>query len=336
MINVTKPPRSIVIFRALQLGDLMCTVPAFRALRAYYPQAAISLVGLPWASAFVERFSDYLDEFIPFPGWPGLPEQEVQVHSVPGFLSEMQARHFDLALQMQGDGSLTNALVLLFGAHQVSGFMRKGQEFTEPARFFPYPDGEHEIRIFLRLMRHLGIPSQGEQLIFPISAAERTAFEGFRQSYQPTLGAYICLHPGARDFKRRWNPEKFAAVGDRLAERGYQVVLTGTATEGALTSEVASHMQRPALDLAGKTDLATAALLVENARLLISNDTGVSHIAAAFHTPSVILFNTSELNRWRPLDQQLHRIIQNASQAAPDEVMNEADQLLLKERAYGN
>ena len=61
-------PRRIIILRALQLGDLLCAVPAFRAIRSAWPEAEIVLVGLPWARGFVERFALYLDGFREFPG----------------------------------------------------------------------------------------------------------------------------------------------------------------------------------------------------------------------------------------------------------------------------
>src|SRR5207249_22584 len=58
------PPRSIVMLRALQLGDLLCTVPVFRAIRRAFPDAEISLIGLPWARELIDRLPGYIDELI--------------------------------------------------------------------------------------------------------------------------------------------------------------------------------------------------------------------------------------------------------------------------------
>src|SRR5262245_37572888 len=119
-------PARVVILRALQLGDLLCAVPAFRALRAALPDAEIVLVGLPWARVLVERFPHYLNGFREFPGYPGLPERPAQVERIPAFLTAMQAERFDLVLQMHGSGPFVNRLTVLFGARRCAGFYLPG------------------------------------------------------------------------------------------------------------------------------------------------------------------------------------------------------------------
>ncbi len=102
MLLPAKEIKKIVILRALQLGDVLCSVPAFRALRNAYPNAGISIIGLPWMQIIPERFPHYIDEFILFPGYPGLPEQDYNTREIIKFIECIQEREFDLALQMQG------------------------------------------------------------------------------------------------------------------------------------------------------------------------------------------------------------------------------------------
>ena len=111
-----RPPRRVGILRALRLGDLLCAVPALRALRAALPDAEMVLIGLPWARSFVQRFDMYLNGFREFPGYPGLPEQAPRLERIGAFLNEIQAERFDLVLQMQGSGRITNPLAVLLGA----------------------------------------------------------------------------------------------------------------------------------------------------------------------------------------------------------------------------
>src|SRR5262249_38780288 len=154
-------PRRIAIFRALQLGDLLCLTPALRALRAALPDAEMVLIGLPWAKSFVARFSHHLNGFREFPGYPVLPEQTPNCRKLPAFVKVLQEDCFDLILQMHGSGIISNPLVMLFEARCTGGFFLPGGYCPDRERFLPYPAHEAEIRRHLQLLEFLGIPLQG-------------------------------------------------------------------------------------------------------------------------------------------------------------------------------
>ncbi len=308
---------NIVVLRALFLGDMLCSVPALRALRHAAPQAHIALVGLPWAQEFAGRYPGYIDEFIAFPGFPGLPELPVAAEQVVEFLAAMQRRQFDLAIQLHGSGGHVNEAIELFGASRTAGYFGAGSYCPDEATYFPYPHAGAEIRRHLELMAFLGVSTQGEHLELVIDDAdERSIFD-----VAPELDGqeYVCLHAGGKLATRRWPAERFAAVGDALACDGFRIALTGTASDEDSVAQVARAMHAPCLNLCGITNLGGLAALVRNAALVVTNDTGVSHVAAAVRTPSVVVWLGSDDERWRPLDESRNRIVAHSVPCRPCE-----------------
>jgi ADP-heptose:LPS heptosyltransferase len=316
----------IAVVRALQLGDLLCGVPALRALRAALPGSRIVLLGLPGALGFVKRFSFYLDGLLEFPGFPGLPERPFQPRKFPAFLAAAQAERFDLAIQMHGSGSLLNPFTELLGARSMAGFFLPGQYCPDPQRFLPYPEKEPEVRRLLKLMEFLGFPSRGEELEFPLREEDRRELEAIEEGTGLGNREYGCLHPGARSPARRWPPERFARIGDGLAAEGLVVVLTGSSEEAVLTRAVQEAMRAEAIDLAGRTSLGSLAAILSGSRILVSNDTGVSHLAAALHVASVVVFTASDPGRWAPLDRARHRPVHHP--VAVETVLREVKEVL--------
>jgi ADP-heptose:LPS heptosyltransferase len=326
------PPRRVVVLRALQLGDLLCAVPALRAFRSAWPDTEIVLIGLPWARAFVERFDRYLDGFREFPGYPGLPEREPAIGEIPAFLAATQAERFDLAMQLHGSGPLVNPLVILLGAERAAGFHPAGELCPDPETFCRWPERGLEIRRLLALPEFLGLPTAGEHLEFPIREVDRAALASIVGERALRPGRYVCIHPGASVPERRWPAEHFASVAARLAARELGIVLTGTAAEAGLTRAVAEGSGASRLDLAGRTDLGSLAALLEGARLLVCNDTGVSHLAAALGVPSVVISTGDNPERWAPIDRARHRVLCKPEGVRTDEVIAEAELLLSRWR----
>jgi ADP-heptose:LPS heptosyltransferase len=302
-------PRKIAVLRALRLGDMLCAVPALRALRAGFPSARIVLVGLPWARDFAARFSAMLDGFLEFPGFPGLPERNPDIRALPRFLMEIQEEEFDLVIQLHGDGRITNGVASLFGGRRTAGLHESGCWIPDEELFIPVVRGEPEVRRFLRLTAHLGLPDSGEELEFPILPEDRRELAAIPGGAALRAGEYACIHPGARDPARRWPPDRFAAVADALAARGLGIAITGGPEETEIQRAVADRMAGPSILIGEGLGVGGLGAAIEGARILVTNDTGVSHLSAALRTPSVVLFGASDPGRWAPLDQDLHRTV---------------------------
>ena len=140
------------------------------------------------------------------------------------------------------------------------------------------------------------------------------ALRGLCEGRRPVVG----LHPGASVATRRGMPERFAAVGDWLAERyDAAIVITGGAHEWATCERVRSLMRSPALNAADRTDLGKLAALVARLDLFVSNDSVPVHLAAAVGTSTAVIFGAAQVRDWAPLDTMRHRALSSEVPCRP-------------------
>lgn len=308
----------IAVFRALQLGDLLVAVPALRALRGRFPHAEITLIGLPWAREFAQRFQQYIDRFVEFAGYPGIDELPVNAQHTERFIADQQNYRYDLAIQMHGSGRTSNPFVNELGARIVVGYYEGA--YPEILTFgAPYPHDLHEIYRNLNLISLLGVAKPADpRLEYPLLEEDRAEAAVLLRSLSNARRPWIGIHPGSRPPARRWPAEYFAIVADTLSQRlGAQIVLTGGPGEEAIVQAVLERMQMPALNLAGRTSLGGLAALISELDLFISNDTGPAHLAHAIDRPSITLFGPADFQRWAPLDQKLHPSIRHPVACSP-------------------
>jgi len=310
-------PQRIAIFRALQLGDLLQAVPAFRAIRAGFPNAEITLIGLPWARSFVQRFHHYIDRFVEFAGFPGIVEVEFIAERTSRSIKEQQAYGYDLVIQMHGSGQASNPFVLALEGKNTAGYYegKRPQGLTIGA---PYLHDQHEIYRNLGLATLLGCAKGDLRLEFPLCHTDQAEAKGLLRNLPRANRPWIGLHAGARSPARRWPAEYFASLADACAEQfNAQIILTGSPDEQNIVQTVIEHMVTEPLNLTGKTSLGGLAALIGELDLFVSNDTGPAHLAIAVDTPSITIFGPADPRRWAPLDQQRHPIARHPVECSP-------------------
>lgn len=302
--------QNVIVFRALNLGDMLCSVPALRALRQGLPAAEIALLGLPWASRFAVRFHHYIDRFVEFPGHPALPERQCSFEVLGSILETIRRNPPDLAIQMHGSGRISNEVVVSLGARLTAGFHPVGRQTPGKGLFLPYPETLSEVERNLLLIRHLGLAAHDPRLEFPFLPGDAEDLARFPELEKLQPGSYVCIHPGASVSAKCWPVEHFAVIAYALRERGLTVVVTGNRRESDLASAICTALDGECVDAASSDlGLGSLALLIRNARLLLCNDTGVSHLAAALRVPSVVVFTRADPGRWAPSDRKRHRVI---------------------------
>lgn len=305
---VDRPVR-VVVMRALRLGDLICSTPALRSLRALLPEAHITLVGLPLAREFVSRCRA-LNDFVEFPGYPGIADHEVDPERTLTFFTRMQQRRFDLAIQLHGSGVFSNPFTVLLGARFTIGFTRPDETDLGLDFSIPYPSQGREVQRLLGLVRAFGAPDTGDHVELTILPEDRAGLQAHLvlgpivSTQRPLIG----IHPGAKVATRRWMPDRFALVADHLIEKyNAEVVITGGRDEWTICERVRSLMHHPACNVAGQTGLGTLAALIERLHLFISNDSGPAHLATAIGTPSITIFGAANAEDWAASDTRRHR-----------------------------
>lgn len=278
----------IAVLRANAIGDFIFALPALDALRAAYPGAEIVLYGLQWHADFLAGRPGPVDRVTVIPPMRGLHWDAGLVEApaeIEAFFAGQAGLKFDLALQLHGGGRHSNPFVRRLGAGLTAG--SRTPDAAPLDRTIPYVYYQLE---YLRMLEVVGLVGALPLALDPHVALTPADQDEARRVVPESDAPLAALHPGAGDPRRRWPPEKFAAVGDALARAGARVVIVGAYEDPALNRRVVEAMACPALDLHGQLSLGGLAAVLARCRVLISNDSGPLHLAGAVGIPTVGIF----------------------------------------------
>ena len=286
--------RHILFIKPSSLGDIVHAMPTCAAIRRAYPKARLTwLVKRQWAG-LVERI-DGVDRV-----WP-------VKSTLKGWLSQvnpLRAERFDLVVDLQGLFR-SAAIGSLSGSPLLVGFAngREGSPWFYSRRV-PVPQSEmHAVDRYLLVAKAVGaVESGAPEFRFRIPQTDYEEVDRLLSQSGVTSGtSWVALNVSARWPTKRWPAASFAEVADRLQQEGCgAVVMIGGPDERADVSTVRGMMKTPAIDLAGVTTVGLLPALLSRASLLITNDSGPMHVAAAVDTPVVALFGPTSVARTGP------------------------------------
>lgn len=295
------PVESILVVELWRLGDFALLTPALRALRARYPAAHLALLGPP-AGAELLQESGLVDEVIPtvMPWTAEDGKYAPRRYALRALWREaraLRARRFDVAVSARMD-LRDNVVMAMAGARRRVGYDYGGGAYLLTDAL-PAQDG-HRVEDWLTLAAHLGAAASDRTLTLRVSDAERAwAARWLSERGVADGDVLVAMHPGASSPVRRWAPDRFATVASRVAERGAKVlVFEAGSTPGA---------QWPAgAIVAPGTSLREFMALLAHCHLLVCNDSGPMHIAAALGVATVSLF-TAQRPDWYAPEGAAHR-----------------------------
>ena len=295
----------ILILSVAGLGDFVLGTPALRAIRQHFAQACIWILTIPEVSPLAQR-CPYVNAVRTLDlrrsrsglAWVvGLRRREMR-----DLTRELRGMRFDLAVNLYDVGTRTGGLRMAAFLWAIRARRRIGRWSGGRAIGFDMTSRTegHEIDAQLGVARLAGAS--------PISdLPELWVTDEDRLACASLLGRHglshdervVCLHAGAAQPGKIWPRENFAEVGRRLAKAEARVILVGTKGEQELCEALARAVPG-AVSLAGETSLPLLAALLQRSALLVTNDSGPMHMAAALGVPLVVPFGPEPPGRFGP------------------------------------
>jgi heptosyltransferase-1 len=307
--------KNILIMKPSALGDIVLALPALTALRKSFPDAKISWLVRPEFASLLENHP-HLDEIIPFDrkslgrAWccPKAFSALVQL------ISRLRRSKFDVVFDFQG---LFRTAILAW----LSGCKKRfGKANSRELAHLFYTDqieqdaeSIHLVDFYLKMVKAVSSSSPGKSIIepapakagvrfeFPSNPADVDSVNKLLKSSGIDSGKYLVFVPGSAHKTKCWPPERFAALADKITSQfEMPIIAVGTNSDKSLVEKIDNIAKTSIINFVGRTSLKELVELLRAARLVVSNDTGPGHIAAALGVPLVMMYSWSNPARIAP------------------------------------
>ncbi|MDE0088888.1 MAG: lipopolysaccharide heptosyltransferase II [Candidatus Poribacteria bacterium] len=290
----------ILIIRADGIGDLLNSTPAIRLLRQNYSSAEITVLARPLNASVLIGNPD-VDRVIVFDRQGEHRKLSEQLQ----FYRALRREKFHLVVAMQ-TATWPHLIAFLSGAsYRLGRYQKRFKSTLTHTWHGKYQKGEtHEVDRNLELVRLICQGEVSRQLVLNLLPDEIANAKALLTSLSVEDGTFLIgIHPGGSSFDKRWPENQYAELADRLVDHyNATVLLLHGPDEAELTHNIQEVMQSDAIDYAPKTIRELAALL-SRCDLVVCNDSGPMHLAAALDVPTVAIFGPTDHVAWRPMSE---------------------------------
>ena len=238
---------------------------------------------------------------------PGVRDGVEDPAATADFVRRMRERQFDLGVQVHGGGRNSNPFLLELGARHTVG--TRSEDAPPLDRTVPYLYYQHEV---LRALEVVGLAGACPAVLEPRLRLTEDEREVRDERSRPGAPVTVVLHPGATDPRRRWPTESYAALATALATDGADVVVVGDASEVELAEDILARvptgLAAKVTSTTGTASIADLVALLLRSSLVVANDSGPRHLAAALGTPTVGIYWFGNALNAGSLSRQLHRL----------------------------
>jgi heptosyltransferase II len=282
------PLKKILMRAPNWVGDSVLAIPAMKAVRETFPEAEITLLARPWVAGVFKGawFIDHL--------W-----SEPRPASMGDWIRitrGIRRNRFDLALLFPNSFE-SAAMVFLGRVPRRIGYATDGRRWLLTNSLKPGRTKRHQVHYYLDLAGSLSAPVDKPSIEIEASAEDKAQAASLLVSEGIVEGRhFLVLNPGAAyGSAKRWREEGFAEAGDLLAEEfGLDVAIIGSELERSIAERIKQRMHSRVAVLNGKTSLETLIGVISKSSLVLTNDSGPMHIAAALGVPTVAVFGPTD------------------------------------------
>jgi heptosyltransferase-2 len=282
------PLKKILLRGPNWVGDSVLAIPAMKAMRKSFPEAEITLLVRPWVAGIYSA-AHFIDRLWTEPRPTGLRDWIRLAGTI-------RKNHFDLALLFPNSFE-SAAMIFLGGVRQRVGYATDGRTWLLTNSLRPSGARRHQIHYYLDLAGAVSADIVQPSIDIEASAEEKAQAATLLQAEGIARDRpYLVLNPGAAyGSAKRWGEDRFAQAGEQLAsELDLDVVIVGLETERPVAEAIQQRMGRRVAVLNGKTSLETLIGVIAQSSLVLTNDSGPMHIAAALGIPTVAIFGATD------------------------------------------